>query len=143
MVTGTSRPAPEFVAEIPAGGLLVARGVPVTVRTAAALLCVSEYSDTHIALQAAPPDASYALTPGKGVSIEGGTEGPLELEIRSGDMPVLPNEEFDLTITGADGRPDKSRAIAGPDGVVRISLEAVGCVNIEMRQRGRAGGGSP
>jgi hypothetical protein len=143
MMAGASRPAPEFLGKIPPGGLLVGRAVPVTVRAATALLSVSEYGDTGIVLVAGPPDADYPFTSGKGFELKGGTPGPLALEVRSGEMPILPNEEFDLTLTEADGRPQQSRVTAGQDGVVRISLETTGCVTIEMHRRGPVGGGAP
>lgn len=133
--TGQNVPETSILSQVPGGGLLAARDLPLEVVNPEALVAVHEYGPKGLSLTIGPPDAAHGYVVGRGGWIEGGTPVRYAMQLRSGELPILPNEEFDLIVTVPGDAVTTRRVIADGSGVVSILVDTAPAVEVTLRPR--------
>lgn len=133
--TGQDVPETEVLSQVAGGGLLAARDLPLQVVNPEALVAVHEYGPRGLSLTIGPPDAAHGYVVGRGAWIEGGTPVRYAMLLRSGELPILPNEEFDLIVTVPGGAVTTRRVVADGSGAVSILVDTSPAVEVTLRPR--------
>jgi hypothetical protein len=133
--TGRDLPHTEVLGQVPGGGLLAARDLPLEVLNPEALVAVHEYGPDGLSLTIGPPDAEYGYTLTRGGWIAGGTPIEYGFRLTSGELPILPNEELDLIVTIPGGAVTSGRVVADDAGVVTVLVDTAPAAEITLRPR--------
>jgi hypothetical protein len=128
--------ADSVLLRIPAeAGLGVAQAMPARVVTGATCVWVYEFSEQRVRMLLAPVDADWTFAD-REPSAVGGTPTRMALELGAGRLPILPNEQFDVTMRqpGNSGA-QTLEAMAGADGILRLDVGETGPVELTVTPR--------
>lgn len=131
--TGQSVRETEILSAVPGNGLLAARDLPLEVLSPEALVVVHEYGPKGLSLTIGPPDAAHGFVVTRGGWIEGGTPTRYAMRLGSGELPILPNEEFDLILTVPGDVVIRRVASADGSGVVNIPIDTAPAIEVTLR----------
>lgn len=139
LLVGAGLSPTRVTAHLGARELWVGHLMPVWVSSGRALARVERYDSRGLEVTLAAPDARVAEGPRGSLELVPATPQPFELVVRTGRLQVLPNEEFRLTVTSADGSVARTAVVADETGAIRVAVADTPLANVLLEPRALAG----